>query len=91
MRKRGTARKRGMAPFSQTFREKGAVTLFLVFVLLCLRALVAQTPDEFGIQETWHVKGDELGLGLFFREHRDPKNDDEREKVDDALGEVSSH
>ncbi|MEW5848842.1 MAG: radical SAM protein [Myxococcota bacterium] len=52
-------------------------------------SLVAQSPSEFGIAETWRVAGDELGLGLFYRETKDPKNDDEREKVDEALGNLS--
>lgn len=52
-------------------------------------SLVAQKPEAFGIEETWQVKGDELGLGLFYREGRDPKTDDEREKVDEALSAVS--
>lgn len=54
-------------------------------------SLVAQTPAGFGIEETWQVQGDELGLGLFYREGKDPKNDGEREKVDAALSQLSRH
>jgi len=53
-------------------------------------SLVAQAPEKFGIEETWQVDGDELGLGLFFQEGKDPKSDDERTTVDGALTDVSS-
>ncbi|MBI5495448.1 MAG: radical SAM protein [Deltaproteobacteria bacterium] len=52
-------------------------------------SLVARDPARFGVAETWKVAGDELGLGLFWREQRDPKSADERARVDDALSGLS--
>ena len=54
-------------------------------------SLVAQAPGEFGIAETWRVDGDELGMGLFYREENDPKTPDQRDHVDAALGQLSRH
>ena len=51
-------------------------------------SLVAQTPERFGIRETWQVEGDELGTGLFFEEQTPPKRDGEP-SVDEALYKLS--
>jgi len=54
-------------------------------------SLVAQNTGDFGIAETWRVEGDELGMGLFFREERDPKTEEQRAHVDEALNRLSRH
>jgi hypothetical protein len=53
-------------------------------------ALVAQRPADFGISETWQLSGDELGCGLFYAERRAPKTDEQRAKIDAALGDLSA-
>lgn len=53
-------------------------------------SLVAQSPERFGIAETWELEGDHLGLGIFFAPERPWKSDDERADVDAALSELSS-
>jgi anaerobic magnesium-protoporphyrin IX monomethyl ester cyclase len=53
-------------------------------------ALVAQTPERFGIREVWQVEGDTLGTGLFFEEETPPMSDDEPAQLDDALDTLSS-
>jgi hypothetical protein len=53
-------------------------------------SLVAQKPGEFGIKEVWGVEGDELGTGLFFAERRRPKRAKEQEKLEEAVGALSS-
>ncbi len=53
-------------------------------------ALVAQTPERYGIREVWQVEGDTLGTGLFFEEETPPMRDDEPAQLDDALDTLSS-
>ncbi|MEO8875681.1 MAG: radical SAM protein [Polyangiaceae bacterium] len=53
-------------------------------------SLVAQTPENFGINETWELEGDELGLGIFFQPTTPWKTEDERADVDDRLADLSS-
>jgi hypothetical protein len=53
-------------------------------------SLVAQSPERFGIDETWELDGDELGLGIFFAARAPWKTDEEREEIDDALSDLSS-
>lgn len=53
-------------------------------------SLVAQTPANFGIRETWELEGDHLGLGIFYAPETPWKTDDERADVNDALEELSS-
>jgi anaerobic magnesium-protoporphyrin IX monomethyl ester cyclase len=48
-------------------------------------ALVAQTPQEYGIKETWQLDGDELGTGLFYDEKRPAKTAADQAKLDAAL------
>jgi hypothetical protein len=48
-------------------------------------SLVAQDPTAFGLAETWQVRGDELGLGLFYAEAEPSKSDDDRAAIDEAL------
>src|SRR5688572_22183271 len=52
-------------------------------------ALVAQTPQQFGIRETWQIEGDELGTGLFYDESRRSKSEQDRERIDDAIAQLS--
>jgi radical SAM family protein len=52
-------------------------------------ALVAQSPQSFGIRETWQIEGDELGTGLFYDELRRSKSDEDRERIDEAVAELS--
>lgn len=53
-------------------------------------SLVAQTPAKFGIEETWELEGDRLGLGIFFAPTTPWKTDDERADESDRLAELSS-
>jgi anaerobic magnesium-protoporphyrin IX monomethyl ester cyclase len=53
-------------------------------------ALVAQSPERFGIEEIWQLEGDELGLSLFYEERTPSKTDRQRRAIDDELGRVSS-
>lgn len=53
-------------------------------------SLVAQEPTRFGIRETWELEGDELGLGIFFEPFEPFKTDEERERVDARLRDLSS-
>lgn len=53
-------------------------------------SLVAQSPDRFGIRETWELEGDHLGLGIFFAPESPWKSDDERADVNEQLEELSS-
>ncbi len=53
-------------------------------------ALVAQSPQDFGIKETWQLDGDELGTGLFYNEKRPAKTAADQEKLDAALSQLSS-
>lgn len=53
-------------------------------------SLVAQSPERFGIRETWELAGDDLGLGIFFAPVTPWKTDEERASVDDALADLSS-
>jgi radical SAM superfamily enzyme YgiQ (UPF0313 family) len=53
-------------------------------------SLVAQSPERFGIRETWELEGDHFGLGIFFSPETPWKTDDERAEVDDRLNELSS-
>jgi hypothetical protein len=52
-------------------------------------SLVAQKPQEFGLAETWRVRGDELGIGLFYEEKRAPKTAADQEKLDAAIGRLA--
>lgn len=86
---------------TETFREAMA-TLELVrahadeiSLFFCGRfdlthgALVAQTPGRFGIQDTWEVAGDELGLALFFAERVVSKTDADRARIDSEIAGLS--
>jgi anaerobic magnesium-protoporphyrin IX monomethyl ester cyclase len=53
-------------------------------------SLVAQEPSKFGIEETWELEGDHLGLGIFFAPERPWKSDEERADVDAHLSDLSS-
>jgi anaerobic magnesium-protoporphyrin IX monomethyl ester cyclase len=53
-------------------------------------ALVAQSPEKFGIDEMWQLDGDELGLSLFYKERTPSKTARQRRAIDDELGRVSS-
>ena len=53
-------------------------------------SLVAQSPAQFGIRETWELDGDHLGLGIFFAPHAPWKTDAERADVDGQLEELST-
>ncbi len=53
-------------------------------------SLVAQSPAQFGIRETWELEGDQLGLGIFFAPHRPWKTDAERADVNDQLEDLST-
>jgi len=52
-------------------------------------SLIAQTPEKFGLRETWQVEGDRFGVGLFYREQRPSKRGDDAERLDEALNDLS--
>lgn len=53
-------------------------------------SLVAQDPEAFGLRETWQLRGDEMGLGLFYEEHEPAKSDADRDAVNSALDELTA-
>jgi hypothetical protein len=53
-------------------------------------ALVAQTPERFGIREIWQVEGDTLGTGLFFEEASPAMREGEPARLERALDTLSS-
>jgi len=53
-------------------------------------SLVAQSPAQFGIKETWELEGDHLGLGIFYAPFVPWKTDDERAHVNEQLEELST-
>jgi anaerobic magnesium-protoporphyrin IX monomethyl ester cyclase len=53
------------------------------------RSRVACHPEEYGICETWHAKGDELLQTLFYREHAPSKNSLEYQKIDSFVEKLS--
>ncbi len=53
-------------------------------------SLVAQDPPAFGLRETWQLRGDEMGLSLFYEEKEPAKTDADREVVNAALDELTS-
>jgi hypothetical protein len=53
-------------------------------------SLVAQSPAQFGIRETWELEGDHLGLGIFYAPVVPWKTDDERADVNEQLEELST-
>jgi hypothetical protein len=68
----------------------GEIALFILGEFdLTPGSLVAQTPGEFGLTETWRVRGDELGIGLFYEEKRAPKTAADQEKLDAAIGRLA--
>ncbi|RYE92129.1 MAG: radical SAM protein [Myxococcales bacterium] len=69
-------------------REKLAVYIVGEFGLTH-GSLVAQSPERFGIKETWELAGDDLGLGIFFEPVTPWKTADERADVDERLAELS--
>jgi radical SAM superfamily enzyme YgiQ (UPF0313 family) len=52
-------------------------------------SLVAQDPSRFGIEETWELEGDHLGLGIFFAPKKPWKTPEERADVDEKLAALS--
>ncbi len=79
----------------QTLRYLGdrsdEVALFIVGEFdLTHGALVAQDPSRFGLSDVWRLKGDELGLGLFYEEATPSKTDADRARIDAALDRLSS-
>jgi anaerobic magnesium-protoporphyrin IX monomethyl ester cyclase len=53
-------------------------------------ALVAQSPEKFGIDDVWQLEGDELGLSLFYQEKKPSKTERQRRAIDDSLSRVSA-
>jgi anaerobic magnesium-protoporphyrin IX monomethyl ester cyclase len=87
---------------TETYREametvrfvRGVAKDLSLFILgrfdLTHGSLVAQKPGDFGIREVWNVEGDDLGTGLFFAERQRSKRPDQQEKLEEAVGELSS-
>ncbi|HEX7665458.1 MAG TPA: radical SAM protein, partial [Polyangiaceae bacterium] len=53
-------------------------------------SLVAQSPEKFGIRETWELEGDHFGLGIFFAPTSPWKTAAERADEGEQLEELSS-
>lgn len=53
-------------------------------------SLVAQSPENFGIRETWELEGDHFGLGLFFAPRSPWKSAAERIDEGEQLEELSA-
>jgi len=53
-------------------------------------SLVAQDPDAFGIRDVWRLRGDTLGLGLFYEERAPAKTPEDRAAIEEALTALSS-
>ncbi len=53
-------------------------------------ARVAEDPARFGLAETWQLDGDQLGLGLFFREARPAMHAGDAERIDRALDRLAA-
>jgi hypothetical protein len=53
-------------------------------------SLVAQNPSGFGLRETWQLRGDELGLGLFYEEREPSKSEADHDIVNSALDELTA-
>ncbi len=86
----GETRDEALATFAWLDAHRGALSLFVCGTFgLTSGALVASEPARFGLAETWSVAGDELGTGLFWREARPSKADDDRAVVEQALDRVA--
>jgi hypothetical protein len=71
--------------------RKDEIALFIVGEFdLTHGALVAQEPAKYGLRDVWRLAGDELGTGLFYEEEVPSKDDDDRARVQEALGHVAS-
>jgi anaerobic magnesium-protoporphyrin IX monomethyl ester cyclase len=71
-------------------QQRQSLGLFIVGEFgLTHGALVAQRPKDFGIEEVWQLEGDEFGLGLFHSMKEPSKSDDDRERIDVELGQLS--
>jgi len=71
-------------------QERDRVSLFVCGQFaLTHGARVAAEPEAFGVKETWRVRGDKLGTGLFYDEARPSKSDEDRAAVESALDRLS--
>lgn len=71
-------------------RERGSVAGFIVGEFgITHGSRIASDLDKFGIREAWTLAGDMLGLGLLFEPKRLWKTDEQRERIDEALGRLS--
>jgi len=71
------------------FRDRIALFICGQFDLVA-GARVAQSPQDYGLREIWHVDGDELQSGLFYAEQHPSKTDREREKIDAAIDQLAT-
>lgn len=72
-------------------RQRQSLGLFILGEFgLTHGALVAQRPEDFGIDKIWQLEGDELGLGLFHSMKDPSKSELDRERIDDELDRLSS-
>ncbi|UCD78799.1 MAG: radical SAM protein [Desulfobacterales bacterium] len=87
---------------TETYAEANATIAFIdemrdhisLFIFgrfgLCHGSRVACSPEDYGIQEIWCLKGDELQTGLFYEERQPAKSEFEREKLDHAIDRLSA-
>ena len=51
---------------------------------------VAAEPEAFGIEEIWHLDGDEWQTGIFYRERVSAKTEEDGEAIDDHIEALSA-
>lgn len=57
---------------------------------LCRGSRVAQSPDDYEIQEIWRLEGDEMETGLFYKERFPSKSDSERKRLEQTIDTLSA-
>ncbi len=72
-------------------QKRDEVALYIVGEFdLTHGALVALSPEKFGLSETWQLDGDQLGTGLIYEEARPSKSGRDLARLDRALDQLSS-
>ncbi|HJZ83654.1 MAG TPA: radical SAM protein, partial [Polyangia bacterium] len=72
-------------------QHSGQIALFILGEFdLTPGSIVAQRLAQFGLREIWRVRGDELGIGLFFEQARPSKQPRDEELLDQAIARLAS-